>query len=145
MSKKKTIPFPTDHEHLDQDHNDNRDHNHEHDHNHDHEHDHNHDHFHDYSDHNHSHSHGGLERHVHATGNKLKWAFWATLIILAVEVIGGSLATVWRSSVMPDTFSPMSQPWGWPGLPLFRRKNHQPLSIPSVTIGQASWPLWPMP
>ncbi|KLU58762.1 cadmium, cobalt and zinc/H(+)-K(+) antiporter [Peptococcaceae bacterium CEB3] len=38
------------------------------------------------------HTHGGLGGHVHASGDRLKWAFWATMIILAVEVIGGSLA-----------------------------------------------------
>ncbi|CAA7601720.1 cation diffusion facilitator family transporter [Acididesulfobacillus acetoxydans] len=52
---------------------------------HDHEHSHNH-------EDGHSHKHGGLGGHVHASGDRLKWAFWATMIILAVEVIGGSLA-----------------------------------------------------
>jgi len=64
-------------------------HNHEHDHDHDHDHDHadnGHDHDH------HGHNHGALGGHVHATGTKLKWAFLATFFILAVEVIGGSLA-----------------------------------------------------
>jgi len=38
------------------------------------------------------HNHGALGGHVHATGTRLKWAFFATFFILAVEVIGGSLA-----------------------------------------------------
>lgn len=47
--------------------------------------------------HTHSHNHETppahrLGGHVHATGDKLKWAFVATLLILVVEVIGGSLA-----------------------------------------------------
>ncbi|WP_088187988.1 cation diffusion facilitator family transporter [Desulfosporosinus sp. FKA] len=70
-----------------------------HNHNHKHEHEHNHIHDHDYTqnqldighDH-HGHNHGALGGHVHATGTKLKWAFFATFLILAVEVIGGSLA-----------------------------------------------------
>jgi len=40
----------------------------------------------------HEHNHSALGGHVHATGTKLKWAFFATFFILAVEVIGGSLA-----------------------------------------------------
>lgn len=50
---------------------------------------HNHSHAHDHS---HDHAHSALGGHVHATGKRLKWAFFATLIILAVEVVGGSLA-----------------------------------------------------
>ena len=38
------------------------------------------------------HNHSALGGHVHATGTKLKWAFFATFFILAVEVVGGSLA-----------------------------------------------------
>jgi len=45
-----------------------------------------------YSNEHATHDHGSLCGHVHATGKRLKWAFWATLIILVVEVIGGSLA-----------------------------------------------------
>jgi|SRR5680860_95515 len=41
---------------------------------------------------NHGHNHSAQGSHVHATGSKLKWAFFATFFILAVEVIGGSLA-----------------------------------------------------
>jgi len=47
----------------------------------------------DYHDDNdHGHNHSALGGHVHAAGTKLKWAFFATFFILAVEVIGGSLA-----------------------------------------------------
>ncbi|HZK84345.1 MAG TPA: cation diffusion facilitator family transporter [Desulfosporosinus sp.] len=68
-------------------------HNHEHDHNHKHEETHIHNlpgegHGDDHQGHNHS----ALGGHVHATGTRLKWAFFATFFILAVEVIGGSLA-----------------------------------------------------
>lgn len=83
-----------DHAH-DRDHDHDHDHNHEHEHEHEHEHDH--DHIHSQSGHAHNHgahghSHSAIGGHVHATGNRLKWAFWATLLILAVEIIGGSLA-----------------------------------------------------
>lgn len=71
---------------------------HDHDHNHEpahihplHSH-HSHSHAEEHSHDHHGHSHGALGRHVHVTGSRLKWAFWATLIILAVEIIGGSLA-----------------------------------------------------
>ncbi|MDR3599143.1 MAG: cation diffusion facilitator family transporter [Desulfosporosinus sp.] len=40
----------------------------------------------------HGHNHGALGGHIHATGTKLKWAFWATFLILAVELSGGSVA-----------------------------------------------------
>lgn len=100
MSEKRTIPFPnhSDHEHEAShdhlhDHAHEPKHEHGHDHNHNHDHDPKHDHAHDHDhNHDHGHSHGGLGGHVHATGKKLKWAFWATIIILAVELIGGSLA-----------------------------------------------------
>lgn len=49
----------------------------------------NHEHGHDLG---HDHSHSALSGHIHATGKRLRWAFFATLIILAVEVVGGSLA-----------------------------------------------------
>lgn len=42
--------------------------------------------------HGHEHAHSALGGHVHSSGKSLKWAFLATLIILAVEIIGGSLA-----------------------------------------------------
>lgn len=92
MSNTKQFPDSKTSEHkepplYDQDHN--HDHKHDHDHEHGHEHEHEHEHGHNHS---HGHSHGGLGGHVHATGKKLKWAFLATMIILAVEVIGGSLA-----------------------------------------------------
>lgn len=70
-------------------------------HNHDHDHDHNHQHeathVHNqpgsgHADDHAGHNHGALGGHVHATGTRLKWAFFATFFILAVEVIGGSLA-----------------------------------------------------
>jgi len=70
-----------------------QEHEHKHEHNHHHEATHVHNqpgagHEHDHAGHN----HGALGGHVHATGTKLKWAFLATFFILAVEVIGGSLA-----------------------------------------------------
>jgi cobalt-zinc-cadmium efflux system protein len=46
----------------------------------------------DHEDDHKEHNHGALGGHVHATGTKLKWAFVATFFILAVEVVGGSLA-----------------------------------------------------
>ncbi|HEY8909404.1 MAG TPA: cation diffusion facilitator family transporter [Desulfosporosinus sp.] len=46
----------------------------------------------DHKDDHHEHNHSALGGHVHATGTKLKWAFFATFFILAVEVIGGNLA-----------------------------------------------------
>ena len=91
MSEKKPIPFPTDNQNANI-HDHNHDHGKEHDHDHDHDHDHKHEDGHEHDDHSYGHSHGGLGGHVHATGTRLKWAFLATLIILAVEVIGGSLA-----------------------------------------------------
>ena len=45
-----------------------------------------------HEDNHHEHHHGALGGHVHATGTKLKWAFFATFLILVVEVVGGSLA-----------------------------------------------------
>ena len=66
--------------------------NHEHVHNHPgdgHEHEHEHEHE---QHHHHGHSHSAMGGHVHVTGTKLKWAFFATFVILAVEVIGGSLS-----------------------------------------------------
>ncbi|WP_298202568.1 cation diffusion facilitator family transporter [Desulfosporosinus sp.] len=70
---------------------------HEHVHKHDHNHQHEATHIHNqpgvgHDDDHHGHNHGALGGHVHATGTKLKWAFLATFFILAVEVIGGSLA-----------------------------------------------------
>ncbi|SPF42056.1 Cation diffusion facilitator family transporter [Candidatus Desulfosporosinus infrequens] len=38
------------------------------------------------------HNHGALGAHVHVAGAKLKWAFFATFFILAVEVVGGGVA-----------------------------------------------------
>lgn len=68
-------------------------HNHEHDHNHQHEAAHVHNQPGAGHDDNHvGHNHGALGGHVHATGTRLKWAFFATFFILAVEVVGGSLA-----------------------------------------------------
>ena len=71
--------------------------NHEHEHEHDHEHNHEATHVHNqpvtgHGDDHQGHNHGALGGHVHATGTRLKWAFYATFFILAVEVIGGSLA-----------------------------------------------------
>ncbi|KUO73779.1 MAG: hypothetical protein APF81_02355 [Desulfosporosinus sp. BRH_c37] len=71
--------------------------NHEHEHKHDHNHQHKATHVHNqpgagHEDDHHGHNHGALGGHVHATGTKLKWAFLATFFILAVEVVGGSLA-----------------------------------------------------
>lgn len=68
-------------------------HNHEHDHNHRHEAAHVHNQPGEGHGNNHEgHNHSALGGHVHATGTRLKWAFFATFFILAVEVIGGSLA-----------------------------------------------------
>jgi len=68
-------------------------HNHEHDHNHQHEATHVHNQPGSGHEDNHKgHNHGALGGHVHATGTKLKWALFATFFILAVEVVGGSLA-----------------------------------------------------
>ncbi|MDR3543818.1 MAG: cation diffusion facilitator family transporter [Desulfosporosinus sp.] len=45
-----------------------------------------------HEDDHHGHNHNALGVHLHATGAKLKWAFFATFFILTVEVVGGTFA-----------------------------------------------------
>ncbi len=67
---------------------------------------------------------------------KLRLAFFLSLIIVAVEVGGACSPIHWRSFLTQDMHSPIFLPWAWPGSQRHRRNG---LPMPAKPLAIIVW------